>query len=323
MTDGLPVVLSMGEPSGIGPEIAVKAFHLLNGHIGGRALRLIGNAECFERAARQCGLPKIPASAMADTGHHIIAELGKPSPANAAAVTQAISEGVRLVQQGNAAALVTAPIHKSVLTEAGFGFPGHTEYLAALTGREQAVMMLASRGLTPPLRVIPFTIHIPLKAVFAALDTGAIAATGEIVLKALKSDFGIENPRLALAGLNPHAGEDGTIGDEDRDIIAPAARLLESRGYNVIGPLSADTLFHDEARTGYDAVLCMYHDQALIPIKTLAFWTGVNITLGLPIIRTSPDHGTALGIAGKNAANPASMIAAIEEAAEIAGNRGL
>jgi len=323
VTTRLPVVLSMGEPSGIGPEIAVKAFRSLNGRIGGRELRLIGNAACFRLAARQCGLPVLPDSAIVDTGHRVNAEAGKPSPANAEAVTHAISEGVRFVQQGNAAALVTAPIHKSVLTDAGFGFPGHTEYLAALTATPQAVMMLASRGLMPPLRVIPFTIHIPLKAVFAALDRNAIAATGEIVLKALKSDFGIETPRLALAGLNPHAGEDGTMGEEDRDIVAPAARLLASRGYAVLGPLSADTLFHDEVRADYDAVLCMYHDQALIPIKTLAFWTGVNITLGLPIIRTSPDHGTALGIAGKNKANPASMIAAIEEAAEIADRRGL
>jgi 4-hydroxythreonine-4-phosphate dehydrogenase len=219
--------------------------------------------------------------------------------------------------------MVTAPIHKSVLTAAGFGFPGHTEYLAALTQRERAVMMLASLGLEPPLRVVPFTIHIPLSQVFAQLDAGAIAATGAIVLESLQHDFGCERPRLAVAGLNPHAGEDGTIGREDIEIIGPAVEQLRARGHEVAGPLSADTLFHEEARKRYDAALCMYHDQALIPIKTIAFWTGVNVTLGLPIVRTSPDHGTALNIAGKGIADPASMVAAIEMAADIADRRGL
>jgi 4-hydroxythreonine-4-phosphate dehydrogenase len=260
--------------------------------------------------------------AIVEVAAKIVGEPGKPDIRNAAAVTGAIERGVEACQSGEAAALVTAPIHKAVLTESGFGFPGHTEFLAALTGRKQAVMMLASSDVEPPLRVVPFTIHIPLKDVFAALNPDAIAATGRIVLDALARDFGCSSPRLAIAGLNPHAGEEGTIGREDADIIAPAAAALRAGGATVLGPLSADALFHAEARKTYDAVLCMYHDQALIPIKTLAFWTGVNVTLGLPIVRTSPDHGTALGIAGKGIANEASMIAAIRMAADIAERRG-
>jgi 4-hydroxythreonine-4-phosphate dehydrogenase len=222
-----------------------------------------------------------------------------------------------------AAAMVTAPIQKSVLTAAGFAYPGHTEYLASLTHSKDAVMMLASSGIEPPLRVVPFTIHISLSDVFRQLDANAIAATGVTVLDSLQRDFGCSAPRLAIAGLNPHAGEDGTMGREDIEIIAPAVERLRSAGYDVRGPLPADTLFHEEARKTYDAALCMYHDQALIPIKTLAFWTGVNVTLGLPIVRTSPDHGTALDIAARGVANPASMIAAIEMAADIADRRGL
>ena len=312
----------MGEPSGIGPEIAVKAWAALGGHAGDRPLLLIGDPGTFRAAAKslECNIPD---DALIDTSHRVRVTPGTPSPENADAVTGAIALGVRLVGSGDAAALVTAPIHKATLTKAGFGFPGHTEYLAALTGTAQAVMMLASRGLEPPLRVVPFTIHIALKDVFSRLDANEIAATGAIVLDALKRDFGIASPRLAIAGLNPHAGEDGTMGTEDHDIIAPAVAILRAKGHAIIGPLSADTLFHDEARKTYDAALCMYHDQALIPIKTLAFWTGVNVTLGLPIVRTSPDHGTALGIAGKGVANPASMIEAIGMAADIAARRGL
>jgi 4-hydroxythreonine-4-phosphate dehydrogenase len=319
-----PIVVSQGEPSGIGPEVAVKAWSELKGSVRDRPIELIGNTDVFLRAA---ALSKIDArsleSAIIDIGGAIRAEPGRPSSANAEYVTTAIARAVEECQSGKAAAMVTAPIHKSVLTTAGFGFPGHTEYLASLTGRERAVMMLASSGLEPPLRVVPFTIHIALSEVFRALKPDAIAETGLIVLEALGRDFGCASPRLAVAGLNPHAGEDGTMGREDVEIIAPAVEQLRARGHDVSGPLSADTLFHDEARRTYDAALCMYHDQALIPIKTLAFWTGVNVTLGLPIVRTSPDHGTALGIAGRGAANPASMIAAIEMAADIADRRGL
>ncbi len=319
-----PIVVSQGEPSGIGPEIAVKAWSLLNGSIRGRPIQLVGSADVFMQAAK---LSKTGASgldaAINDMGSIARAEPGRPSRDNAASVTGAIERSVQACQSGAAAAMVTAPIHKSVLTAAGFGFPGHTEYLASLTGIERAVMMLASSGVEPPLRVVPFTIHIALSEVFRQLDAEAIAWTGAVVLEALGRDFGCAAPRLAIAGLNPHAGEDGTMGREEIDIIAPAVARLREQGHDVIGPLSADTLFHDEARKTYDAALCMYHDQALIPIKTLAFWTGVNVTLGLPIVRTSPDHGTALGIAGRGIANPASMVAAIEMAADIADRRGL
>jgi 4-hydroxythreonine-4-phosphate dehydrogenase len=319
-----PIVVSQGEPAGIGPEVAVKAWAALSGQIDGRPLRLIGNAAVFREAAKLAGLGSgIPDEAIIETSREIAVVPGKPSAANAGSVTSAIEKGVSACLDETAAALVTAPIHKSVLTEAGFGFPGHTEYLAALTEKPRAVMMLASSDANPPLRVVPFTIHIPLKDVFRALDSDAIIETGAVILDSLARDFGCAHPRLAIAGLNPHAGEDGTMGREDLEIIAPAASSLRARGHTVIGPLSADTLFHDEARRHYDAALCMYHDQALIPIKTLAFWTGVNVTLGLPIVRTSPDHGTALGIAGRGIANEASMIAAIRMAAEIADRRGL
>ena len=320
----LPIVVSQGEPSGIGPEVAVKAWSKLNGSVRGRPIELIGNTDVFRNAA---ALANVDArrleTAIVDIGGAVRAEPGHPSPANANAVTGAIARAVEACRSGKAAAMVTAPIQKSVLTAAGFGFPGHTEYLAALAGQERAVMMLASSGVEPPLRVVPFTIHIALSEVFRQLNPDAIAATGKVVLDALARDFGCPSPRLAIAGLNPHAGEDGTMGREDVDIIAPAVARLRASGHEVTGPLSADTLFHDEARKTYDAALCMYHDQALIPIKTLAFWTGVNVTLGLPIVRTSPDHGTALGIAGRGIANEASMVAAIEMAADIADRRGL
>ncbi len=318
------LLVSMGEPAGIGPEVAVKAFAALGGAIRGRPLRLIGDAEIFRATAVSCGLDSAALSdACIDLGRAGTVTPGQPSAATAKGVTGAIAESVAMLQRGEGAGLVTAPIHKSALTGAGFGFPGHTEYLAALTGAPLAVMMLASRDVEPPLRVIPLTIHIPLRDVFAQLNAPAILATSKIVLQRLASDFGIASPRLAIAGLNPHAGEDGTMGIEDRDIIAPAVAELCAHGHDVVGPLSADTLFHDDARKAYDAALCMYHDQALIPIKTLAFWTGVNVTLGLPIVRTSPDHGTAISIAGRGIANAASMIAAIETAAEIADRRGL
>jgi 4-hydroxythreonine-4-phosphate dehydrogenase len=323
-TKKLPIVISQGEPSGIGPEIAIKAFFSLNGRIAGRRLRLIGNAAVFRAAAKTCGLNTDEfADAIVDMGGTVTAEPGKPSPANAGAVTAAIAEGARACAAKEAAALVTAPIQKSVLTAAGFGFPGHTEYLGHLLNIAKPVMMLASRDVDPPLRVVPFTIHIPLREVMNRLEAGALVSTAEIVLDALARDFGCAHPRLAVAGLNPHAGEDGTIGREDLDVIAPAVAQLRSRRRDVTGPLSADTLFHEDARKTYDAALCMYHDQALIPIKTLAFWTGVNVTLGLPIVRTSPDHGTALSLAGRGIANAKSMIAAIEMAAEIAERRGL
>ena len=319
-----PILISQGEPSGIGPEIAVKAFARLSGNIAGRPLRIAGSPAVLHDTAARLNLDGASLrEAIIETGQPVSADPGRPSARNAGAVTAAIEYCVAACVNGQAAALVTAPIQKSVLTEAGFGFPGHTEFLAALTGAKQAVMMLASSDIDPPLRVVPYTIHIALAEVFRRLDARAIAVTAGIILHALRSDFGISNPRLAMAGLNPHAGEDGTMGREEIEILAPAIEALRREGHSVLGPRSADTMFHADARRTYDAALCMFHDQALIPIKTLAFDTGVNITLGLPIVRTSPDHGTALDIAGQGIANDASMIAAIRMAADIADRRGL
>ena len=302
-----PILITMGEPSGIGPEVALAAFAHFGGKVGTHPLKLVGDAGVF--ASRKDAL--IPTQA------RVTAVPGKPDGANAAAVTEAIEIAARACLAGDAAAMVTAPIHKAVLNAAGFAFPGHTEFLAYLTGARRAVMMLASGK----LRVVPLTIHLPLAQVPGAIDKQAVFDTGEIILTALRRDFGILNPRLAVAGLNPHAGEEGMLGEEETRIIAPAIAALKARGFAVRGPLSADTLFHDEARRTYDAALCMYHDQALIPIKTLSFWDGVNVTLGLPIVRTSPDHGTALDIAGTATADARSMIAAVKMAADMADAR--
>lgn len=294
----------MGEPAGIGPEVAIAAFDHFGGKVGSHPLTLVGDARVFGRDA-------IATAAKATRTP------GRPDMANAAAVTQAIEIAVKACLAGEAAAVVTAPIHKAVLASAGFPHPGHTEYLAQLTGVRRAVMMLAS----DTLRVVPLTIHIPLAQVPGAVTKQAVFDTGEIILASLRRDFGILNPRLAVAGLNPHAGEDGVLGSEDGTVIFPAVQALKARGFSVTGPLSADTLFHEEARLTYDAALCMYHDQALIPIKALNFWDGVNVTLGLPIVRTSPDHGTALDIAGTGKADARSMIAAVKLAAKMADAR--
>jgi 4-hydroxythreonine-4-phosphate dehydrogenase len=302
-----PILITMGEPAGIGPEVAIAAFEHFGGRIGARPLRLVGDPGLFASHREHV----MPTHARAE------AIPGTLNVANADAVTEAIELAVRACLQGEAAALVTAPINKAVLNEAGFPHPGHTEFLAALTGARRAVMMLASEK----LRVVPLTIHLPVAEVPAAISKQAVFETAEIIVTALRRDFGILNPRLAVAGLNPHAGEDGMLGAEEEKIIAPAIAALQARGFAVTGPLSADTLFHEEARRTYDAALCMYHDQALIPIKTLSFWDGVNVTLGLPIVRTSPDHGTALDIAGTGKADPRSMIAAVKLAADMADER--
>jgi 4-hydroxythreonine-4-phosphate dehydrogenase len=248
-----------------------------------------------------------------DIGRTVEATAGQPSSATAEAVIASISQAVGLNRQGQASAVVTNPIQKSVLTGAGFGFPGHTEFLAHLAGVARPVMMLA--GLD--LRVVPITIHVPLRLVPELLTFDLVVETSIITDRALRERFGIARPRLALAGLNPHAGEDGTIGIEDRDVLAPAVRHLNAMGIQITGPHPADTLFHTEARRRYDVALCPTHDQALIPLKTLAFDEGVNVTLGLPFVRTSPDHGTALDIAGKGLARPDSLIAAIRMAADL------
>jgi 4-hydroxythreonine-4-phosphate dehydrogenase len=306
-----PILLTMGEPAGIGPEIALSAFDSLQGHVGRHPLKLVGDPDVF----RACG--HVPDSALIATTAHAYRAPGKPNARDVAATVEAIEKSVQAALAGRAAAIVTAPINKAVLAQSGFGFPGHTEFLAHLTKISRAVMMLAS----DKLRVVPLTIHIPIRDVPRAISQDAIVETAEVVLAALKNDFSIAKPRLAVAGLDPHAGEQGVIGDEDERIVAPAVAELKARGHDVRGPLSADTLFHEEARRTYDAALCMYHDQALIPIKTLSFWDGVNVTLGLPIVRTSPDHGTAFDIAGTGKADPRSMIAAIRMAADIADAR--
>ena len=293
----------MGEPSGIGPEVAAKAWCLLRGQCNGRPLRLVGNTEAFRRHA------DIPDSAL----------VSLPRSQTGSDVIAAIKTAVSAALSRDAGAIVTAPIQKSKLLELGFAFAGHTEYLAELTGAPRAVMMLAGAG----LRVVPLTIHIPIAAVTRSISQAKIVDTAEIVIAALKRDFLIERPRLAISGLNPHAGESGRLGLEEIDIIRPAVDELREKCHEVSGPQPADTMFHPEARAQYDAALCMFHDQALIPLKTLAFWEGVNITLGLPIVRTSPDHGTAPDIAGQNRADPRSMIAAIRMAARLADARNL
>ena len=243
---------------------------------------------------------------------------GQPDTANAAATIASIERAVRLVQAGQASAVVTNPIAKSVLQSAGFPHPGHTEFLAELTdavGRE--IMMLAS----PMLRVVPVTIHLSLRAALDALTTEAIVAASRTTHAALIRDFGIPSPRLAIAGLNPHAGEQGRMGTEEITLIQPAIDRLRAEGIQATGPVPPDTMFTQAARATYDAAICMYHDQALIPLKTLDMWGGVNVTLGLPIVRTSPDHGTAFGIAGQGIADPSSLVAALRLAADIAGRR--
>ena len=242
---------------------------------------------------------------------------GHPDPANGPAVVAAIRRAVELAQAGRAAGVVTNPINKKVLAASGFPHPGHTEYLGEITGTARPVMMLACPG----LRVVPVTVHLPLRDAIGALSTEMIVAAGEITARALTTDFAIRDPRLAIAGLNPHAGEDGMLGSEEGAVIAPAVARLKAAGIAAFGPAPADSLFHARARETYDAVICMYHDQALIPLKTVDFDSGVDVTLGLPIVRTSPDHGTAFEIAGKGVARESSLIAALAMAREIAANR--
>lgn len=318
-----PIALSCGEPAGIGPELAAAAWAQLReslpffligdpAHLPpGTPVALIDDP--FEAtSAAATALPVLP------HGFNGQRTPGRANPDHAQGVIDVIARGVDLVMSGAASALCTAPIHKQALQDgAGFAYPGHTEYLAALAGVDRVVMMLASDA----LRVVPATIHIPLAEVPAALTPVLIEETIRITDAGLRRDFGLHAPRLAVAGLNPHAGEGGKIGREEIDVIAPVLRRLRDEGFDLSGPLSADTMFHAAARTGYDAAVAMYHDQALIPIKTLDFDRGVNITLGLPFIRTSPDHGTAFDIAGKGVARPTSLIEALKMAARMARAR--
>lgn len=328
-TAGLaPIAVTMGEPGGIAPEVFAKAF--LDPRIGGvlplvycGAPEVIGSAFAALKADVELtafaagGAAERRRLAVAPVALGAEAQAGWANPACGAAIIEAIRSAVAMAADGTASAVVTGPVQKKSLQDAGYDFPGHTEVIAAQLGVAHPVMMLA----VPELRVVPVTVHLPLKDVSAKLTRNLIVETGHIVAAALKRDFGIAAPRLAVAGLNPHAGEGGAMGLEEREVIAPAAAALAASGVNVFGPAPADTLFHAEARGRYDAVLCMYHDQALIPLKTLDFWNGVNATLGLPLVRTSPDHGTGLDIAGRNRADARSMIAALLMAAQLADKR--
>jgi 4-hydroxythreonine-4-phosphate dehydrogenase len=334
----LPVLVTPGEPAGIGAEIALKAFRafldtpvdtgLADGTIPlclmecPSRLRQLAARLDLDLTIEEVTTPEDVASLPPGTlGVLPVAWAVPPSAGtldvrNVAAVIAAIRTAAQLAQDGRAAAIVTNPIQKSVLMEAGFEHPGHTEFLGSLSPHliGAPAMMLACDA----LRVVPVTVHIALRDVPDALTTGDIIAKGRLLADSLQRHFGIDDPRIAVCGLNPHAGEDGQFGDEDSQIIAPAVAALQQDGINAFGPLSADTLFHAAARDRYDAVLGMYHDQVLIPIKTLDFDGGVNVTLGLDFIRTSPDHGTALDIAGTGTARPDSLIAAIRMAAGMA-----
>ncbi|HLN22463.1 MAG TPA: 4-hydroxythreonine-4-phosphate dehydrogenase PdxA [Patescibacteria group bacterium] len=327
-----PLAVTMGEPAGIGGDITLAAW-MARAAVALPPFFVIDDAHRLTALAARLGLmvpiARIddPAEALALFGRalpvlhrpldHIIRP-GLPDAATGPAVVAAIAEAVRLTMQGRAGGVVTNPIHKKSLYDSGFRFPGHTEYLAELAGSGRVVMMLSS----PQLRVVPVTIHLGLRAAIDSLTTADIVAAGQITADALHRDLGIEHPRIAVAGLNPHAGEGGSMGREDIEIVAPAIAALRAHGVNAFGPLPADTMFHPRARAGYDVALCMYHDQALIPIKTIDFDGGVNVTLGLPFVRTSPDHGTALDLAGSGKALPDSLIAALRLAGEMVARRG-
>ncbi|HEY5598926.1 MAG TPA: 4-hydroxythreonine-4-phosphate dehydrogenase PdxA [Kiloniellales bacterium] len=335
-----PLALTMGEPAGIGGEIALLAWHTLaRAPVPGSAARqAAATFFVIDDPARLAALARSIASDAAIAPIASPAEAvavfpsalpvlsipvpkavapGRPARENAAAVIASIERAVDLVRAGEAAAVITNPIHKGILYDGGFRFPGHTEFLADLAGGGKPVMMLTCPG----LRVVPVTIHLPLARAAATLTAEAIVHAGRVTAAALRDDFAIARPRLAVAGLNPHAGEGGALGREEIDIIAPAVATLRDAGIDVAGPAPADTLFHPAARQGYDAALCMYHDQALIPVKTIDFEHGVNITLGLPFVRTSPDHGTAFDIAGTGRASPASLLAALATAGTMAAAR--
>lgn len=331
----LPLAVTMGEPAGIGGEILLKAWADRDAS-GLPPFVAIDDPARLEKIAKKLGLV-VPLTLVGSGAEAVrafsaalpVAELDEPlappavpgttNVAHGETVISSIEVATQWVFEGQASAVVTNPIQKQSLYEAGFRYPGHTEYLAALTGAEGApVMMLVS----PQMRVVPVTIHIPLAEVAQQLTTQAIIHAGRVTAQSLRDDFQIRSPRLAVAGLNPHAGEGGTIGTEEDTIIGPAIEALKSEGIRVSGPFPADTLFHARARENADAFLCMYHDQALIPLKTLDFDRGVNMTLGLPLVRTSPDHGTALDIADSGSANPESFIEALKLAASCATNRG-
>ena len=326
-----PLALTTGEPAGIGLDITIEAW-LRRKELKLPAFYLLGDSDSLAHRATVLGLKLTLAEVSAGeaagvfadalpvvaTGYRTTARPGHPDDTSAGAAMASIRQAVGDVTAGQASAVVTNPIAKSVLYRAGFRHPGHTEYLAELAATNghtpQPVMMLWS----PALVVVPVTIHLSLRDAIAQLSSDLIVTTARIVVAALKTRFGLANPRLALSGLNPHAGEDGSLGTEDKTIVAPAIEILRREGVEIRGPLPADTMFHETARKTYDCAICMYHDQALIPVKTLAFEDAVNVTLGLPFIRTSPDHGTAFDIAGTGKADPSSLIAALRLAARMA-----
>ena len=329
-----PLALTCGEPAGIGPDIAIEAW-LRRSAADVPPFYLLGERAFFTERARHLGLTAEFAEVAADeantaftkalpvvaTGQPATASPGRPDGSSAEAVLASIRRAVEDVTAGRASAVVTNPIAKSVLYRAGFKHPGHTEFLAELGGREGRAPLPVMMLWSPTLAVVPVTIHLALREAITQLTTELITATARIAVADLKSRFGIANPRLAISGLNPHAGEFGTLGTEDDEIVAPAVAALRNSGIQVRGPLPADTMFHEAARKTYDCAICMYHDQALIPIKTIAFDNAVNVTLGLPFVRTSPDHGTAFDIAGTGKANPASLIAALKLAARMAASQ--
>jgi 4-hydroxythreonine-4-phosphate dehydrogenase len=326
-----PLALTLGEPAGIGPDIAIAAW-LRRRELGLPAFYLLGDDALIAQRAKTLGAdlriaavsPAEAEAAFADalpvvaTGERATAAPGKPDASSAPAALASIRRAVADVRAGLASAVVTNPIAKSVLYRAGFRHPGHTEFLAELAGTDgrapQPVMMLWS----PRLAVVPVTIHVSLREALSQLTSELIVSTVRILATELTSRFGIARPRIAISGLNPHAGEDGSLGHEEQTVIAPALKALRNDGIDARGPLPADTMFHEARAAGYDCAVCMYHDQALIPIKTVAFDDAVNVTLGLPFIRTSPDHGTAFDIAGTGKANPASLIAALKLASRMA-----
>ena len=325
-----PLALSMGEPAGVGPEIIAKAWAALKGE--GPAFVVIGDAALMraqgqpvETVLSAADAPAVFARAVPVLDSPLPAPVtpGRPAPANAAAVADWIEQAVGLALSGEASGVVTAPIAKAPLYAAGFRFPGHTEFIAELTadapfaGVRGPVMMLTARD----LRACLVTIHAPLAEVPQMVTAERVMRVARVVHEAMKRDFGLAAPRLALAALNPHAGESGAIGREEIEVLFPAAAALRAEGIDISDPRPADTLFHDAARATYDAVLCLYHDQALIPVKTLDFWGGVNATLGLPVVRTSPDHGTGFDIAGKGLARADSLIAAVRLAGVMARTR--
>ena len=327
-----PLALTIGEPAGIGPDLSLTVWQR-RAELNIPPFYIVGDPDFLRRRADRLGLdvpitttkPSAAAAAFPSTlpivplDIAVSAEPGRPDRSSAPAAVASIRRAVADAMAGAAAAVVTNPVAKNILYNWGFAEPGHTEFLATLvqetTGKVlRPVMMLWS----PELAVVPVTIHLPLREIFGYLSTDLVAETGRIVARDLATRFCIARPRLAITGLNPHAGENGALGEEDRTIVAPAVARLVADGIDARGPLPADSLFHEAARATYDVALCMYHDQALIPIKTLAFDHAVNVTLGLPFVRTSPDHGTAFDIAGTGIADPTSLISALRLAARLA-----